>query len=497
MPSVRVKRHRYSSLSEDGNERTIPRSLSTIFRRPSAQELNQTQPPHTAPLHLHDQTGLPSSSIVYDLWTRGGSVRAPLLHDPRRPRVDSQRSTHAQSGVVTLEGSVANLQVPNDGATGIIGSVLDLTAQEEQGDGSHHHDDIVEHLDVIDPQVGTVSSLTNAANSILIPPVSWYSRKPVVMLSPLPPTDAETASVLEDSLDRHVDDVMKRRARIQRTLRGVWSFLKTPLGVIAAIYGFLVVFWGAAIVIFLVKIINFHNANTQGFWVEVSSQVVNGLFTVTGVGLIPFRVLDTYRISRICHYKRKTRRLRAQAGLPQLFDEDDLPDPVYDPNYIHVLTDEEQKDLHRQQIKFQYSQTWYRPHGTETHRAFPINIALLICCLNDGNSIFQCILCGTMWGLNRFERPAWSTGTLIPASFLCGIFSAIFIARGGAKTKRTAVVEERLKAALEAAESKHENIHQNAPVTSPTTEKLRSNRRSTHRDPTVDVDELMTVPSVH
>jgi hypothetical protein len=37
------------------------------------------------------------------------------------------------------------------------------------------------------------------------------------------------------------------------------------------------VFWGAAIVIFLVKIINFHNANTQGFWVEVSSQVETGM----------------------------------------------------------------------------------------------------------------------------------------------------------------------------------------------------------------------------
>lgn len=37
-----------------------------------------------------------------------------------------------------------------------------------------------------------------------------------------------------------------------------------------------VVFWGAAIVIFLAKIINLHNDNLQGFWVEVSSQVTNG-----------------------------------------------------------------------------------------------------------------------------------------------------------------------------------------------------------------------------
>jgi hypothetical protein len=31
--------------------------------------------------------------------------------------------------------------------------------------------------------------------------------------------------------------------------------------------------------------------------VEISSQVENGLFTVTGVGLIPWRAKDTYRQS--------------------------------------------------------------------------------------------------------------------------------------------------------------------------------------------------------
>lgn len=79
-----------------------------------------------------------------------------------------------------------------------------------------------------------------------------------------------------------------------------------------------IVFWGAAIVIFLVKIINLHNDDLQGFWVEVSSQVTNGtrqgtttpvltlhvsrtgLFTVTGIGLIPSRVLDTYRAWIFC-----------------------------------------------------------------------------------------------------------------------------------------------------------------------------------------------------
>ena len=37
------------------------------------------------------------------------------------------------------------------------------------------------------------------------------------------------------------------------------------------------VFWGAAIVFFLARFINLHNPEKQGFWVEVSSQVENGI----------------------------------------------------------------------------------------------------------------------------------------------------------------------------------------------------------------------------
>jgi hypothetical protein len=58
--------------------------------------------------------------------------------------------------------------------------------------------------------------------------------------------------------------------------------------------------------------------------------------------------------------------------------------------------------------------------------------------------------------MNRFQRPAWTTGSLIPASFLCGIASAVFIWRGGQKTKRTKEVSERLRAALDAKHPEEE-----------------------------------------
>ncbi|KAF8812537.1 hypothetical protein BYT27DRAFT_7182981 [Phlegmacium glaucopus] len=471
MPSIRVKGQLYPSL-----EAAISTNDDTSCLRaelPSSPNIypytSSVRPKLSLPLlprGVLDVTSSPSHSRPRSATTSSRihaycintSRNSQLLEPPPNPLINinstptSNVDNETTSQEVMIIGGIqSDVRVP---------SHVDDENHRRSGYFDHHHDDVVEHLDVIDSQIGTVSSLTNAANAIMIPPSSWYSRKPAVTLSPIPRLNNGTDQ-FEDSLDRHVNDVLESPSKLRRMMMGVWSFLKTPMGIMTGIYGFLVVFWGAAIVIFLAKIINFHNSNTQGFWVEVSSQVETGLFTVTSIGLIPWRVLDTYRIWKIWRYKRKTMELRAKAGLSQLLDMDDLPDPIYDPNYVHVLTETEQKDLHRQQRKFQHSQTWYRAHGTETHRAFPINTALCICFMNDGNSIFQIFLCGTMWGLNRFQRPPWSTGILIPASFLCGIAAAVLIWRGGENTKRVEEVKSRLRAILAEKHPLDGNLPQN------------------------------------
>ncbi|KAK0544172.1 hypothetical protein OC844_007496 [Tilletia horrida] len=577
-----------------------------------------------------------------------------------------------------------------------------------------------------------------------------------------------------DPLDTHVETLLnnRKRAQLKRVLKGLWAFLKTPQGIIVGIYGFLVVFCGAALVIFLLGWID--HGNNKDFWVEVFSQAVNGLFTLTGVGLIPWRVRDTVRMAGICYYQHKIWRLRKRAHLPPLKDKNDLPDsqapitdieerktrivvdgkqygegdvpsepstpvngapgvpvrtgtplhtipesnsasggltldaavaasgsgtaermPKTDPphsnteseaahiapprtktpqidrvrsppiartssphggrrrapspvpragtasptlasarsqqhshphpprapsiswepidnpapggptghfierppsavqvfqqqhphlfrpgsappglpappstpgpkvsplrevagtgtgferdsdgrgagllsavpshlsvnsfdhahavrlsflrgnsaagvgvgvgvgasasagadvkdtsGYFHrsrtsidsapggtpgrssvqlsqyysaeeqaalqdmaVLSAQEAHKLHVLQTQFAHGASWYRPHETPTHRAFPISTALWITILNDGNSLFQCMLCGVMWGYATHykDRPAWTTGTLIPCSFLCGIGAAVLIAMGSKKTKKTDEVEERLRAAF-------------------------------------------------
>ena len=78
----------------------------------------------------------------------------------------------------------------------------------------------------------------------LRPPLSFYSRKPVVVLPRLKrkrrkvpdpekgeaPQEDEPPQH-EDALDRHVEDVLSKRDQFRRVMQGVWSFCKTPLGV--------------------------------------------------------------------------------------------------------------------------------------------------------------------------------------------------------------------------------------------------------------------------
>lgn len=66
----------------------------------------------------------------------------------------------------------------------------------------------------------------------------------------------------------------------------------------------------------------------------------------------------------------------------------------------------------------------------------------------------------------RFQRPAWSTGILIPASFLCGITAAVLIWRGGERSKRVEEVRSRLRATLAEKHPLHTNLGQTLTSTS-------------------------------
>ncbi|KAJ1023539.1 hypothetical protein NDA16_003156 [Ustilago loliicola] len=355
---------------------------------------------------------------------------------------------------------------------------------------------LVDTLDVVDPGVSAAGHLSNIGNSLIFPNIpGLYDRRPVIDLPaqqvdsnaatteatlqleegrhpPLSSTSTSTQDQDDLHLDAYVHELLTKRQKFARAMQGVWAFLKTPVGVIAGIYGFLVVFGGAALVLFLVGAID--GGKNKDYWVEVWSQFENGLFTIPGVGLIPWRLRDTYRMGWIAYYQHLTWRLRKKQGLPKLADKNDLPsvapskhkkrnpaadsdssddeDSTTSPELASdaVLSPTQASHLHTLQTLFAESQSWYRPHETFTHHAFSISYALSITIFNDLNSLFQCLLCGYMWGYATHyrDRPAWSTGTFMPCSFLAGIVAAILIWKGGEKSKKKREVEEKLLAAF-------------------------------------------------
>ncbi|KAH8925550.1 hypothetical protein BT69DRAFT_1332046 [Atractiella rhizophila] len=213
---------------------------------------------------------------------------------------------------------------------------LDHMEIEDEND-EHHLDHEVDLLEVVDPTVGAVAHMTNIQNSIFAPPIPFLRRPPVVELDLPSPTASEEDLRLEegrtglteedeeiDLLDRHVEKEMTRKDQVRKILKGVWAFMKTPLGIFFTIYGILVVFWGAGLVLILIGAFDL-GAYQKKLWVEIASQILNGLFTITGVGLIPWRLIDTYHIWIISRYARKTRHRRKRKHLPKLHDINDIP----------------------------------------------------------------------------------------------------------------------------------------------------------------------------
>lgn len=117
----------------------------------------------------------------------------------------------------------------------------------------HHLDHEVDLLEVIDHSVSTAAHMANIQNAIFAPPLPFLNRAPVVELDT--PGSSRTSLVEgdeegrgtdeEDLLDRHVLHAMKaqtKKEKFRKIMKGLWAFMKTPLGIFFTIYGILVVF---------------------------------------------------------------------------------------------------------------------------------------------------------------------------------------------------------------------------------------------------------------
>jgi len=204
----------------------------------------------------------------------------------------------------------------------------------------------------------------------------------------------------------------------------------------------------------------------QLYIINVIDNVLVALFAVVGDGLAPFRAIDTYHMIFIAHYAHLTWRLRRDQSLPKLQNKNDLPlkqEPVADveedagETEYSVLTPQQQKRLDYHQDKFEKSHTFYKPHETKTHYAFPLRLLVAIVVLLDCHSLLQIALGACTWGISYHHRPFVLTTVILCCSICCNITAGILISVGDRKSRKRDVVEKMFRQELtEAAMAKVE-----------------------------------------
>lgn len=197
----------------------------------------------------------------------------------------------------------------------------------------------------------------------------------------------------------------------------------------------------------------------------------------------------------IAYYHRKTWKIREKLGFPELVDHNDLPDQrkediepaevdleslvarriprglarriapripkkvaqriitrsrtIEEPSYDYsVLTEEEQAKLEYHERKFSKSHTFYKPHETETHFAFPLKLLVAVVVLLDCHSALQISLGACTWGIPYERRPFALTTVILCCSITCNIMGGVLISVGDKRTRKKDVIERMMRQEL-------------------------------------------------
>ncbi|KAF2869198.1 hypothetical protein BDV95DRAFT_609429 [Massariosphaeria phaeospora] len=255
-------------------------------------------------------------------------------------------------------------------------------------------------------------------------------------------------------MNDHVRHMLhSKRSKFKRSMKGFMQYTKRPLGFLVTLYATLITIFGLAWVLFLIGWINV--GGKQIYVVHIIDSVLVALFAVVGDGLAPFRAIDTYHMIYIAHYHHYTWQRRKKEMLPELTDHNDLPSgnaPVRVPRAADpedpekqweftVLTPKQQAKLEHHQGKFSSSHSFYKPHETETHHAFPLRFLVAIVVLLDCHSLLQISLGACTWGIYYKTRNPAITTVILCCSITINAVAGLLITIGDRRTRKKDVIE--------------------------------------------------------
>ena len=331
----------------------------------------------------------------------------------------------------------------------------------QSGDGTEEleqkHDEDKEEISSSRPDIARVTTIS----SVLTGMSEGHNYAVLPHGATLPGWSEEEKAALNDHV-RHL--LHSRREKFKRSMRGFGRYVRKPVGFLVSLYAFLLTFWGAAWVLFLIGWISV--AGRQAYFIEICDQILTALFCVVGIGLAPWRAVDTYHMIYIAHYAHLTWRLRKERGLPDLKDHNELParpkthtwesdEPEEPGTQDSVLTAEQQRKLEYHQTKFANSHSFYKPHETSTHHAFSLRLLVAIVVLLDCHSLFQMALGGTTWGIYYKVRPKALTAVILSCSISCNISAGITIMVGDKRSRKKLVIEQMFRQGVTEDALKH------------------------------------------
>jgi hypothetical protein len=227
----------------------------------------------------------------------------------------------------------------------------------------------------------------------------------------------------------------------QIALAAFGKFVLTPFGFLITIYGLNVVAWGGMLFLVLVGAApamchpSCSDINSPAKkWIEIDSQILNALFCVTGLGLIPWRFRDLYYLMQY-RLQKKESGIRRLAGIHndwfRLKGSEQIPidwDPKIAPEIPEGMSESE----------FALHISKSPPPPLTGERAPPTKYWKLdfMIWAYVWNTILQICLCGVMWGLNRFTRPGWTTGLLISLACIVAMAGGFMAFKEGKAVKK-------------------------------------------------------------
>ncbi|KAL2846894.1 hypothetical protein BJY01DRAFT_247084 [Aspergillus pseudoustus] len=199
-------------------------------------------------------------------------------------------------------------------------------------------------------------------------------------------------------------------------LNTAWHWITTPKGFFITIYGLNVVAWGGMLFLLICNAApamchpSCNNLySSRRIWIEITSQILNGLFCVTGFGLAPWRFRDLYWW---CCWRLAGRdREKSLAGIARLasIHQAWYRSPIVVVGCVGCVGDcgcEQNKPATTEGLDLSINGARVAP-ATATWK-----MDFVVWC-NMWNTIFQGCLAGCMWGMNRFNRPSWTTGLFV------------------------------------------------------------------------------------